>query len=78
MDLLLQTAKKDRVMQEKSYGRKDGKGGVSKMVVWNHPPDNLFGMFCRCRRIVEGTERLLKDEVYHYHSKVMLKEGTVT
>jgi len=77
MDLLLQTAKTDKVMESKSYGRKDAEGGISKLSLWNHPPNNLYGMFARCNRLVEGTEALLKDEVYHYHSKLMLKEAFI-
>ncbi len=38
--------------------------------------DNLYGMVCRSARVVEATEKLLGEEVYHYHSKIMLKERT--
>jgi len=77
INLVLDTAKDDPVMISKSYGRKDGSGGVSKMCVWNHPPDNLYGMVCRSARVVEATEKLLGEEVYHYHSKIMLKEAHI-
>ncbi len=33
--------------------------------------DNLYGMVCRSARVVEATEKLLGEEVYHYHSKIM-------
>jgi ectoine hydroxylase len=34
-------------------------------------------MFARCRSVVETAERLLDDEVYHYHSKMIMKEARV-
>jgi len=77
MSLLYETAKNDKVMEGKTYGRKDAEGGVSKLCLWNHPPNNIYGMFSSCRRLVDSTEQLLHDEVYHYHSKLMIKEAYV-
>ena len=34
-------------------------------------------MFARCRRIVDSVEQLLEDEVYHYHSKMIMKDAKV-
>src|SRR5690606_32646886 len=45
--------------------------------LWNHPGDDLFGRVARSVRIVEAMEALLGGEVYHYHSKLMLKEPRV-
>jgi hypothetical protein len=58
-------------------GRADGEGGVVRLSLWNHPGDGIYGMFARCRSIVETCERLLGDEVYHYHSKMIMKEARV-
>jgi len=44
------------------------------MSLWNHPGDVIYGMFGRCRRIVDSMEKLLEGEVYHYHSKMILKD----
>jgi len=77
IDLILNTAKDDKVLFSKSYGRKDGSGGISKMCVWNHPPDNLYGKVCSSKRVVDASEKLLGEEVYHYHSKIMLKEAKI-
>src|SRR5579862_6085761 len=77
MDLLLQTAKADHEMVSHNIGIKDAQGRQSKLSLWNHPGDDIYGMFSRGRRIVDATEQLLDDEVYHYHSKMMLKEPKV-
>lgn len=74
MDLLLSTAKADRAIEQNAIGLQDGSGGVSKLSLWYRPGDDLYGMFSRCKRIVNTTERLIGHEVYHYHSKMMLKE----
>ncbi|MBR9999554.1 MAG: phytanoyl-CoA dioxygenase family protein, partial [Cyclobacteriaceae bacterium] len=45
--------------------------------LWNHPGDNIYGMFARCHRVVDRVETLLEDEVYHYHSKMILKDPEI-
>ena len=70
--LLHKSATEDRTLDEQSYGRKDGEGGTVRLSLWNHPGDNIYGMFARCERIVNRAEQVLDDEVYHYHSKMIL------
>ncbi|MCW8129540.1 MAG: phytanoyl-CoA dioxygenase family protein [Planctomycetota bacterium] len=77
MDALLKTAKADRQLEQSAYGRKDASGAVSKLALWNEPGDDLYGTIARCERIVNTMETLLGDEVYHWHSKMMLKEPLV-
>ena len=48
-----------------------------RLSLWNHPGDGIYGMFARCRTVVETCELLLEDEVYHYHSKMIMKEARV-
>jgi len=72
--LLLETAKDDREMAQHSQALDDGAGGKSDISAWCIAGDDLYGMFARSRRVVDTTERLLGQEVYHYHSKMMLKE----
>jgi hypothetical protein len=74
MDLLRRAAKTDRALQEHAIERDDGEGGQSKLALWNHPGDDIYGMFARGRRLVDSMEGLLGDEVYHYHSKMNMKE----
>ena len=75
--LLRHTAHEDRKLDELSYNRADGEGGIVRLTLWNHPGNTIYGMFARCQRIVGTAEKLLEDEVYHYHSKMILKDAKV-
>jgi hypothetical protein len=75
--LLSRAAKEDNELDRRSFGRADGEGGVVRLSLWNHPGDGVYGMFARCEKIVRSVERLLGGEVYHYHSKMILKDAKV-
>jgi ectoine hydroxylase len=75
--LLLRSAREDRALDEHSYGKDDGEGGRVRLSLWNHPGDGIYGMFARCRRMVDACEQILGDEVYHYHSKMIMKDARV-
>ncbi len=77
IDLLHRSAAADRELDKRSFGRNDGEGGTVRLSLWNHPGDNVYGMFARCRRIVDSAEKILGGEVYHYHSKMILKDAKV-
>ena len=77
IELMIRVAQEDRALHEHAFGRKDAQGRESRLSLWNHAGDDLFGMVSRSRRIVDAMEQLLGDEVYHYHSKLMLKEPFV-
>jgi ectoine hydroxylase-related dioxygenase (phytanoyl-CoA dioxygenase family) len=75
--LLRRAAKEDRQLDQHSFGRGDGEGGTVRLSLWNHPGDTLYGMFARCETIVNSAEKLLEGEVYHYHSKMIMKDAKV-
>ncbi|MFM8734528.1 MAG: phytanoyl-CoA dioxygenase family protein [Pirellulales bacterium] len=77
IDLLRRAAKEDRALDDHSFGRADGEGGTVRLSLWNHPGDGIYGMFARCERIVRSTEKILGGEVYHYHSKMIMKDARV-
>ncbi len=77
MQILLRFAKADQALISGAAGRKDATGQVTKLTLWNHAGDDLYGMFSRSPRIVDRMEQLLGGEVYHYHTKMMLKEPRV-
>jgi len=77
IDLLRRSAKEDRSLDQHSFGRGDGEGGTVRLSLWNHPGDTIYGMFARCESIVDSAETLLGDEVYHYHSKMIMKDAKV-
>jgi len=76
-DLLARTAKEDRELDRHSCDRDDGEGGSVRLSLWNHPGNGIYGMVARCSRIVDSMEKLLAGEVYHYHSKMILKDPKV-
>ena len=75
-DLLNKIAKADDDM-ENAHGRRDTQGGVSKLRVRNELYDDIYSACVRCERIVSTTEKLLGDEIYHFHHKMMVKEPRV-
>ncbi len=77
IDLLHRTAVADRQLDQQSFGRADGEGGTVRLSLWNHPGNGIYGMFARCNRTVDAMEQLLEGEVYHYHSKMILKDAKV-
>lgn len=77
IDLLRRAAKEDRALDEHSFSRGDGEGGQVRLSLWNHPGDSIYGMFARCESVVNSAETLLDGEVYHYHSKMVMKDARV-
>ncbi len=77
MELLLAYARQDDALTASAYGRRDSAGRETRLALWNHPGEDLYAMFSRSPRIVDRMEQLLGGEVYHYHSKMMLKEPFV-
>jgi ectoine hydroxylase-related dioxygenase (phytanoyl-CoA dioxygenase family) len=77
ISMLKEAAVADRELDKRSYGRADGDGGTVRLTIWNHPGNNIYGMFSRSERLVDVAEDLLEGEVYHYHSKMILKDARV-
>jgi ectoine hydroxylase len=77
IDLLGRAAREDRELDRRSQGREDGEGGSVRLSLWNHPGNGIYGMYARCNRIVDSMEKILDGEVYHYHSKMILKDPEV-
>lgn len=75
--LLLKYGRGDVRLRGDAYGRKDAGGQETKLALYNHVGDDLYSVFAKSRRIVDRMERLLADEVYLYHFKMMLKEPFV-
>ena len=75
--LLREAAHNDNAMDKASSSMDDGQGNDVRLALWNHPGDGVYGMFARCNRVVDSVEQLLGDEVYHYHSKMILKDAKV-
>jgi ectoine hydroxylase len=77
ISLLSRAAKEDRELDRHSFGAADGEGGTVRLTLWNQPGDSLYGMFARSESLVNSAEKLLGGEVYHYHSKMIMKDPKV-
>jgi ectoine hydroxylase len=73
-EILARAAKEDAALKENAFDRADGAGGVAKLALWNQAGEDLWGAVARCERMVDAMEQLLGDEVYHWHSKMSIKE----
>ncbi len=77
IDLLRRAAKEDRALDKNSFSKDDGSGANVRLALWNHPGDGIYGMFARSHKLVDSVEQLLGEEVYHYHSKMIMKDAKV-
>lgn len=74
IDLLTSAIEQDPSLRSRFYNRSDAEGLATKMAIWNHPGESVYGLAARSERVVDTMEDLLGGEVYHYHSKLTAKE----
>jgi ectoine hydroxylase-related dioxygenase (phytanoyl-CoA dioxygenase family) len=55
----------------------DADGRSSKIALWMDIGNDVFGAVSCSPRIVNSVRQLLREDIYHWHSKVMLKEPKV-
>lgn len=61
-----------------AHGRSDGAGKESKLSLWNYAGDDICGIVARSQKVAGTLQELLGgDEIYHYHSKLMMKDPKV-
>ena len=77
MELLLTIARADLRLGEDASDRVDASGASTKLCVRNDLGEDIYSAIVRSRRVVDTMERLLDEEVYHWHHKMMLKEPRV-
>jgi ectoine hydroxylase-related dioxygenase (phytanoyl-CoA dioxygenase family) len=75
--LLIQYAKNDQQVAARATTRSDAQGGETKLALSNDLGSDLYATVVKSRRVADSMEVLLRDEVYHYHHKMMLKEPYV-
>jgi hypothetical protein len=78
--MLLDTAKADHNMQAHAVPIADAAGRQSKLSLWNHPGDDIYGAIARSRRIVDAMEQLLggaddPEHVRHHQGPVNLRQA---
>jgi len=72
--LMRDAMEQDPALRASLYDRKDAEGKSTRMALWNHPGDSVYGLAARSQRVVDTMEDMLGGEVYHYHSKLTAKE----
>lgn len=77
VEILAGAAHGDAKMLNSAFELADTGGARIRLSGWNHAGDDTFGLIARLPRIVDRMEAFLGDEVYHYHSKMILKEPRV-
>jgi hypothetical protein len=78
MDLLLKIGKADEEKKAAIHAMTDAQGGVSKLWLTSDTGrEDIYNAFCHGRRLVDTMEKLMGDEVYLYHYKMMVKEPRV-
>ncbi|MFL2869108.1 MAG: phytanoyl-CoA dioxygenase family protein [Pirellulaceae bacterium] len=70
-------AKADQQLVAEAYARLDANGAETKLAVRNELVDSPYSAIVRSKRVARTMEKLLDDEVYHYHHKMMLKEPRI-
>ncbi len=75
IEMLRTTSRNDGAMDRAATALDDGEGNQVRLSLWNHPGDGVYGMVARSRRLVDSVEQLIGNEVYHYHSKMVLKDA---
>lgn len=74
---LREYAHADSELAEAGYGRKDAEGRPVRLALWNDPDAPPYGLLSRLPRIADRAEQLLGEEVYHWHTKLVMKEPHV-
>jgi ectoine hydroxylase len=65
----------DPQIRSSFFDRHDAQGKATRVVLWNHPGDSVYGLAARSERVVDTMQEMLGGEVYHYHSKLTAKEA---
>ena len=78
MELLLKIGRADQEKNAQVHAVADTEGGTSKLwLTADTERQDIYNGFCHSRRIVDTMERLMGDEGYLYHYKMMVKEPRV-
>jgi ectoine hydroxylase len=59
----------------KAMAMKDAQGLVSRLTLWSYVvPSTVYGAVAGGQRMVSAAARLIGEDPYHFHTKIMLKE----
>jgi phytanoyl-CoA dioxygenase PhyH len=72
--VLLEAIEQEMRIAAHTFELKDTAGRASRLSLWSDIGDDPFGRVSASPRVVNAVRALLREDVYHWHSKVMLKE----
>ena len=70
-----EAAEKEPIAAPPLLTKGDQEGNVVSLAMWNHPTEDIYGMFSRNARVVENVELLLGAPVYLYSAKMVMKNA---
>jgi hypothetical protein len=73
--VLLDQAARTQERIKEAHSTLDKEGRESKISITTEFSDDVWGYVSRMPRVVRGAEILLGESVYHWHSKIMVKEA---
>src|SRR5919197_5159822 len=74
VEALLAAVEEATRIPEHTFELKDTGGRSSRLSLWTDIGEDDFGAVSASPRIVNVARALLREDIYHWHSKVMLKE----
>jgi ectoine hydroxylase-related dioxygenase (phytanoyl-CoA dioxygenase family) len=77
IEILLENVTKEGRATKHQFNMPDSAGRSSKLALWGDISDDVFGAVSSSPRVVNNVRMLLREDVYHWHSKVMMKEPRV-
>ncbi|MCW8133000.1 MAG: phytanoyl-CoA dioxygenase family protein [Planctomycetota bacterium] len=75
--ILIEEVEQGQRVKSKTSNMPDAAGRSSKLALWMDEGQDVFSAVSFNPRIVNNVRMLLREDVYHWHSKVMLKEPKV-
>ena len=75
-DVLRTAIETDPLVASNDMPMVDSAGSRSKLTLWNYAGNDTFGYFARGKRWANAARRLIGSPIYHFHTKVMLKEDS--
>lgn len=76
-DLLRRAMENDPLVSRHSLLRPDAQGGNTRISLWNRAGDRVYGLAARSARMVDTSEALIGEPVYHFQSKLTAKDPHV-
>lgn len=73
VDVMLVAVEQSQRVAQTTWSATDSEGRSSKISLWMDIADDVLGLVSTHPRIVNSLRVLMGEDVYHWHSKVMLK-----